>query len=79
MLPGKCRDVTQLLSDALDRALTLHERMQVHVHLPTCGGCRAYRGQIALLRTAAHVAAGRGVADEAGGDRGESSGDARKG
>ncbi|VWC29396.1 zf-HC2 domain-containing protein [Burkholderia lata] len=60
MLPGKCTDVTRLLSDALDRHLTLHERLQVHVHLPTCSGCRAYRGQIALLRTAAKAAAGRG-------------------
>ncbi|WP_322039619.1 zf-HC2 domain-containing protein [Burkholderia diffusa] len=74
MLPGKCRDVTRLLSDALDRSLTLHERMQVHVHLPACSGCRAYRGQIAMLRTAAHAAAGRGM-----GDRDESSGDAPKG
>ncbi|WP_081472770.1 zf-HC2 domain-containing protein [Burkholderia ambifaria] len=61
MLPGKCRDVTRLLSDALDRSLTLHERLQVRVHLPACSGCRAYRGQIALLRTAAHAAAGRGA------------------
>ncbi|RQR32685.1 MULTISPECIES: zf-HC2 domain-containing protein [unclassified Burkholderia] len=75
MLPGKCRDVTRLLSDALDRSLTLHERMQVRVHLPTCSGCRAYRGQIALLRAAAHAAAGRGAGDEADGDRDESSGD----
>ncbi|RQR26445.1 zf-HC2 domain-containing protein [Burkholderia sp. Bp9143] len=75
MLPGKCRDVTRLLSDALDRSLTLHEHMQVHVHLPACSGCRAYRGQIALLRTAAHAAAGRGAGDAAGGDRDESSGD----
>ncbi|RQS12178.1 zf-HC2 domain-containing protein [Burkholderia sp. Bp8998] len=75
MLPGKCRDVTRLLSDALDRSLTLHERVQVHVHLPACSGCRAYRGQIALLRTAAHAAAGRGTGDDAGGDRDRSSGD----
>ncbi|AOJ90351.1 hypothetical protein WS87_27495 [Burkholderia sp. MSMB0856] len=79
MLPGKCRDVTRLLSDALDRSLTLHERMQVHVHLPACSGCRAYRGQIAMLRTAAHAAAGRGMVDEARGDQDESSGDAPKG
>ncbi|RQZ68796.1 zf-HC2 domain-containing protein [Burkholderia sp. Bp9004] len=79
MLLGKCKDVTRLLSDALDRALTLHERMQVHVHLPACSGCRAYREQIALLRTAAHAAAGRGTGDEAGGDADESSGDGREG
>ncbi|EGC98613.1 hypothetical protein B1M_40783 [Burkholderia sp. TJI49] len=51
--------MTRLLSDALDRHLTMHERVQVRVHLPVCSGCRAYRGQIALLRTAAKVAAGQ--------------------
>ncbi|ABI90511.1 hypothetical protein CRM91_11620 [Burkholderia ambifaria] len=64
MLPGKCRDVTRLLSDALDRSLTLHERLQVRVHLPACSGCRAYRGQIAVLRTAAQAVGGRGVGDD---------------
>ncbi|NHL67833.1 zf-HC2 domain-containing protein [Burkholderia ambifaria] len=65
MLPGKCRDVTRLLSDALDRSLTLHERLQVRVHLPACSGCRAYRGQIAVLRAAAQAAGGRnGAADD---------------
>ncbi|WDR87828.2 zf-HC2 domain-containing protein [Burkholderia ambifaria] len=75
MLPGKCRDVTRLLSDALDRSLTLHERLQVRVHLPACSGCRAYRGQIAVLRTAAQAAAGL---DGAGEDRdGSAAGDGR--
>ncbi|KVP89223.1 hypothetical protein WJ95_12625 [Burkholderia ubonensis] len=60
MLPGKCKDVTRLLSDALDRRLTVHERVQVRVHLPTCSGCRQYCEQIALLRAAAKAAAGQG-------------------
>ena len=72
MLPGKCTDVTRLLSDALDRHLTLHERVQVRIHLPTCSGCRTYREQIALLRTAADAAAGRGPFRA---DDGESSGE----
>ncbi|WP_179402836.1 zf-HC2 domain-containing protein [Burkholderia guangdongensis] len=55
---GKCKDVTRLLSDALDRALTLNERVRVRIHLPACGGCREYRKQIALLRDAAKVAGG---------------------
>ncbi|MBN3786264.1 zf-HC2 domain-containing protein [Burkholderia sp. Ac-20353] len=59
MLLGKCKDVTRLLSDALDRHLTVHERVQVRVHLPACSGCRQYRQQIALLREAARTAAGR--------------------
>ncbi|WP_175697858.1 zf-HC2 domain-containing protein [Burkholderia ambifaria] len=78
MLPGKCRDVTRLLSDALDRSLTLHERLQVRVHLPACSGCRAYRGQIAVLRTAAQAVGGRGAGDGADDDRdGSSAGDGR--
>jgi predicted anti-sigma-YlaC factor YlaD len=59
--------VTRLLSKALDRSLTIHERLQVHAHLPICSGCRQYRKQIALLRAAAKVAAGR--------EPGEGSGD----
>ncbi|WP_175718168.1 zf-HC2 domain-containing protein [Burkholderia anthina] len=66
MLPGKCSDVTRLLSDALDRCLTLHERMQVRAHLPICSGCRAYRGQIGMLRVAAQAAAGRDGSDVMG-------------
>lgn len=49
---GKCKDVTRLLSDALDRRLTAGEWLAVGVHLPTCSGCRNFRKQIALLRSA---------------------------
>ncbi|MCA8273431.1 zf-HC2 domain-containing protein [Burkholderia sp. AU30280] len=71
MLPGKCTDVTRLLSDALDRHLTLHERLQVRIHLPTCSGCRAYRGQITLLRTAAKAAGREPAPDDDGGSSGK--------
>ncbi|MET3632000.1 hypothetical protein ABIC51_006860 [Burkholderia sp. 572] len=50
--------MTRLLSDTLDQHLTIQEYVQVRVHLPTCSGCRQYRRQIVLLRTAARVAAG---------------------
>ncbi|EAY66034.1 conserved hypothetical protein [Burkholderia cenocepacia PC184] len=63
--------MTRLLSDALDRHLTLHERLQVRVHLPTCSGCRAYRGQISLLRMAAKAAAGREPDDDDGASSGK--------
>jgi predicted anti-sigma-YlaC factor YlaD len=59
MLLGKCKDITRLLSDGLDRTLTAGEQVRVHVHLPSCSGCRTYRRQIALLRTAVRVASGR--------------------
>ncbi|WP_027782078.1 MULTISPECIES: zf-HC2 domain-containing protein [Burkholderia] len=56
MLPGKCKDIARLLSDALDRPLTASERLRVRVHLPLCGSCRQFREQIAVLRDAAHAA-----------------------
>lgn len=62
---GKCKDITRLLSDALDRSLTTNERFAVQLHLPICSGCRNYRKQIALLRTAAREASGLASAGQA--------------
>ncbi|WP_184004605.1 MULTISPECIES: zf-HC2 domain-containing protein [Paraburkholderia] len=58
MRMGKCKDITRLLSDALDRSLSTGEWLAIRLHLPTCSGCRNYRKQIRLLRVAAHVAGG---------------------
>ncbi|MGA7779890.1 MAG: zf-HC2 domain-containing protein [Paraburkholderia sp.] len=55
---GKCKDITRLLSDALDRPLTAGEWIAVGLHLPTCSGCRNYRKHIGLLRAAAREASG---------------------
>ena len=55
---GKCKNITRLLSDALDRSLTTGEWLAIQLHLPTCSGCRNYRKQISLLRVAAHTASG---------------------
>lgn len=55
---GKCKDITRLLSDALDRRLTANEWVAVMLHLPTCSGCRLYRAQISLLRAASRQLGG---------------------
>jgi hypothetical protein len=55
---GKCKDVTRLLSDALERRLAAREWLAIGVHLPTCSGCRNFRKQIALLRSASHELSG---------------------
>jgi predicted anti-sigma-YlaC factor YlaD len=55
---GKCKNITRLLSDALERSLTTRERLAVQLHLPTCSGCRNYRKQISFLRTAAREVSG---------------------
>ena len=65
---GKCKNITRLLSDALDRPLTAGEWVSVGLHLPTCSGCRNYRKHIALLRAAAREAGGMGGAGGAQAD-----------
>ncbi len=48
----KCKEVTQLLSEAQDRKLTLSERLQLEMHLAMCGGCKNFKEQMAFLRQA---------------------------
>lgn len=48
----KCRQATDLMSEALDRELAQGERLALKLHLLTCRGCRAYRGQLAFIRQA---------------------------
>ena len=47
-----CRETSELLSQAQDRALTLREKLLVHVHLPLCNGCRNFRAQLSFIRRA---------------------------
>ncbi|MFL9965916.1 zf-HC2 domain-containing protein [Paraburkholderia sediminicola] len=62
---GKCKNITRLLSDALDRSLTTGEWLAIRLHLPICSGCRNYRKQIRLLRVAAHSVSGIETVDGA--------------
>lgn len=48
-----CREATQLTSAALDRPLTLRERVRLSVHRLLCAPCRLYRRQLDLLRSQA--------------------------
>ena len=49
-----CRDVTEMTTDYLERALPLHRRVGMRVHLAYCSFCRRHlqqvRATIALLR-----------------------------
>ncbi|MFL9887768.1 zf-HC2 domain-containing protein [Paraburkholderia agricolaris] len=65
---GKCKNITRLLSDALDRRLTTGEWVAIRLHLPTCSGCRNYRKQIRLLRVAAHTVSGIATPGTGGSD-----------
>ena len=40
------------MSQALDRELSLGERVRLRIHLPICRGCRAFSAQLGFLRQA---------------------------
>lgn len=50
-----CRETSELISQALDRPLTLGEKLALYVHLPLCNGCRHFRNQVHVLRRAARA------------------------
>lgn len=48
-----CKETSELLSQAQDRALTLREKLALYVHLPICNGCRNFKAQLGFIRRAA--------------------------
>lgn len=53
LLPN-CKQTHQLVSEGLDRRLTLAERAKMKLHLSICESCTNFNGQMALLRKAMH-------------------------
>jgi len=45
-----CASVSHTSSVALDRPLSLKERMELHLHLLMCGFCRRYRRQLIIIQ-----------------------------
>ena len=54
-----CKEVTQKVSQSLDRQLTLRERLSVRMHLLFCYACRRFVKQLSLLTTAVQGAISR--------------------
>lgn len=48
-----CRQITQLLSEGMDRPLTLTERLRLRFHLLLCSGCANFARQMQVLRNVA--------------------------
>lgn len=48
-----CRDASRLVSAAMDRPLSLRERLSLNSHLMMCSLCRRFQNQMHRLR---HVA-----------------------
>lgn len=47
-----CKEATHLVSEGLDRSLTLPEKIQLEMHLTMCKGCRNLKSQMSFLRQA---------------------------
>jgi len=47
-----CKEVHRLVSEELDRDLSLMDRVRVHLHLRICNACKNFDGQMRLLRRA---------------------------
>jgi len=54
LLSPSCKEATRLQSAAMDRKLTLPERLGLRLHLLLCQWCRRYGTQLKFLRSAAH-------------------------
>jgi hypothetical protein len=52
-----CRQVTRLISQAMDARLPWHRRWAMRFHLLYCVWCRRYAAQLQFLRDAARQAA----------------------
>ncbi len=48
-----CREVSELISEELDRDITFRERLGVRLHLMMCRGCSRFLKQIRFLRRVA--------------------------
>lgn len=48
----RCREMSKLVSESMDRHLTAVDRFQVWFHLLMCGFCRGFNYQLRLLRHA---------------------------
>jgi putative zinc finger protein len=54
-----CKEAARLISDGLDRKLSLAQRTALRLHLAVCEACTRVAAQYAFLRRAAARYAGR--------------------
>jgi predicted anti-sigma-YlaC factor YlaD len=47
-----CKEVSRILSDGLDKAMTPPERARLRLHMVVCDTCRNVEEQMAFLRVA---------------------------
>lgn len=50
LTPQTCKEITELVSQGMDRTLSLKERFLIRFHVVYCRGCQLYRQQLNILR-----------------------------
>lgn len=63
LLPN-CKQTHQLVSQGLDRRLSLAERTKVKLHLSICESCTNFSAQMALLRKVMHEYPNKNLTDK---------------
>ena len=58
-----CKEATRMCSEALDRPLSLRERLTLRMHLMMCSGCTNYHEHMTWLRRISSTYAGGAFAD----------------
>jgi len=56
----KCKEVTRMVSESLDRKLPLYQRIGVRIHLLMCKFCSRFKKQLLFLRETIHLHVERG-------------------
>lgn len=51
-LKPTCKEVHRLVSESMDRRLSVVERVRMALHMTVCRTCNNFRGQMALMREA---------------------------
>ena len=47
-----CKETHRLISEGLDRDLSIYDRLLMRLHLTVCDACTNFDGQMALMRKA---------------------------
>lgn len=56
-----CKEVTELVSQSIERRLSLRETLQLRMHLFVCTACSRFTRQMKFLHAAAQAYARRGI------------------
>ena len=64
-----CKQAHQLISEGMDRRLSLSERTKLKMHLAICHYCTGFNGQMSFLRQAMRQSAIQGLPVTKAGDR----------